>query len=208
MNILIVDDHLMTIEGYIALLAKEIALFTTLKALSCSEAYDHITTVAVLDLAIIDYQLPEYKAMKLYSGVDLALLVREWHPRCRVVIITAYQEATIIYDIYKQAQPDALVIKNDISYATFKECIRAKKQYLSTTAQKGIGVINNNQELLNDVNRQILFYLKQGFKINELDQHLPLSVSGIQKRITKMKVLFNVTDTNALIKEAILRGII
>lgn len=208
MKILIADDHLMTIEGYIALLEREGLSFSAFKALNCQEAYRFITSVSHLNIAILDYQLPEYKEKEIFSGVDLALLIKEYHPDCKIIMITAYQEATIIYDIYRKGQPDALIIKTDISYTNFKECLGYDNQYLSVTAQKAVASVIDNQRLINDANRQILFYLKQGFKVNELSEHLLMSTSGIQKRITKMKQLFNVTDVQSLVKEAVKRGFI
>jgi DNA-binding NarL/FixJ family response regulator len=208
MNVLIVDDHLMTIEGYIALLKKEIPVFTSFKALSCEGAYHIINSASVLDMAIIDYQLPEFAEKGLNSGVDVALLLKQYHPKCKVIMITAYQEAAIVYDIHKKVQPDALIIKNDISYTALKECLEYNGRYLSITAQKAVTLINSNEELVNDINREILFYLKQGFKINEIDQYVPLTTSGIQKRVAKLRELFNVTDINGLIKEAVKNGIV
>ena len=208
MNILIVDDHLMTIEGYIALLKKEIPVFTSSKALNCEEAYHIINSASVLDWAIIDYQIPGFEEKDLNNGVDIALLLKKHHPKCKVIMITAYQEAVIVYDIYRKARPDALIIKNDISYTTFKECFNSESRYLSTTAQKAIGIINSNEELFNEVNREILLYLKQGYKLNEIEQYVPLTTSGIQKRVTRLRELFNVTDINGLIKEAVKKGIV
>src|SRR5690606_8930072 len=98
--------------------------------------------------------------------------------------------------------------KNDISYTSFKECLTSENRYLSTTAQKAIGIINSNEELFNEVNREILLYLKQGYKLNEIEQYVPLTTSGIQKRVTKLKELFNVTDINGLIKEAVKNEIV
>ena len=198
----------MTIEGYIALLERENFSFSVLKALNSQEAYRFITSAGHLDLAIIDYQLPEYKEKEIFSGVDLALLIKKHHPECKIIIITASHEATIIYDIYRKAQPDALIIKTDISYTNFKECLKYENQYLSITAQRAITSIVDNQRLINDTNRQILSYLKQGFKVNELSEHLLMSTSGIQKRITKMKLLFNVNDVQSLVKEAVKGGFI
>lgn len=208
MNVLIVDDHLMTIEGYIALFEKEISVFTASKALNCEEAYHLTTSVPVLDIAIIDYQIPEFEEKELNNGIDIALLIKKHHPKCKIIMITAYQEAVIVYDIHRKARPDALVIKSDISYTTFKECLNSENRYLSTTAQKAIGIINSNEELFNEVNREILLYLKQGYKLNEIEQYVPLTTSGIQKRITKLKELFNVMDINGLIKEAVKNGIV
>ncbi len=208
MNILIVDDHLMTIEGYIALLKKEIPVFSTFKALNCEGAYHIINSASVLDMAIIDYQIPEFAEKGLNSGVDVALLLKQYHPKCKVIMITAYQEAAIVYDIHKKVQPDALIIKNDISYTALKECLEYNGRYLSITAQKAVTLINSNEELVNDINREILFYLKQGFKINEIGNVLSLSESAIQKRIAKIRELLGAKDISNLIKEATIQKII
>lgn len=208
MNVLIVDDHLMTIEGYIALFEKEISVFTASKALNCEEAYHLTTSVPVLDIAIIDYQLPEFTEKELNNGIDIALLIKKHHPKCKVIMITAYQEAVIVYDIHRKARPNALIIKNDISYTTFKECLGSENRYLSSTARKAINIINNNEELFNEVNREILLYLKQGFKLDEIGDALSFSESTIQKRITKLKELLNAKDISSLIKEATIQKII
>lgn len=170
----------MTIEGFIALLEKDIPEFTSFKALDCEEAYHLITSISSLDLAIIDYQLPVFEEKGIYSGIDISLLLKKYQPNCKVILITAFQEATTIYDIHKKVQPDALIIKNDISYTTLKECLDFKERYRSTTAQKAVAVINSKEELVNDINREILFYLKQGYKLNEINEYVPLTTSGIK----------------------------
>src|SRR5690606_36119371 len=133
---------------------------------------------------------------------------KKHHPKCKIIMITAYQEAVIVYDIHRKARPDALIIKNDISYTTFKECLNSENRYLSTTAQKAIGIINNNEELFNEVNREILLYLKQGYKLDEIGDVLSFSESTIKKSIAKLKELLNAKDINSLIKEATLQKII
>jgi DNA-binding NarL/FixJ family response regulator len=208
MNILIIDDHLMTVEGYINLLKKEIPVFTPFKALNCEEAYHIINSDSFLDWEIIDYQIPEFEEKELNNGIDIALLIKKHHPKCKIIMITAYQEAVIVYDIYRKARPDALIIKNDISYTTFKECFNSESRYLSITAQKAVAIINRNEELFNDVNREILFYLKQGFKIGEIGSAMLMSESTVQKRITKIRELLNAKDISSLIKEATIQKII
>lgn len=198
----------MTIEGYIALLKKEIPVFTPFKALNCEEAYHLITSVPTLDIAIIDYQIPEFEEKELNNGIDIALLIKKHHPKCKIIMITAYQEAVIVYDIHRKARPDDLIIKNDISYTTFKECLTSENRYLSITAQKAIGIINSNEELFNNVNREILLYLKQGYKLYEIGDVLSFSESAIKKRIAKLKELLNAKDISNLIKEATLQKII
>lgn len=208
MNILIADDHLMTIEGYIAWLHRELGNFNPYKAITCEEAYNIITSNRSLDLAIVDYQIPEFPAQQLRTGVDIVLLIKKLHPNCKTIVITAYEEATILYDIHKKARPDALLNKNDITYSTLKDCFRAENRFFSSKVSKAIETINTNEELLNDKNREILIYLKQGFKINEIANILSFSESTIQKRIAKMREIMDSKDINGLIKEATLQKII
>lgn len=198
----------MAIEGYMTLLEKEISSFNVSKVLNCEDAYYSIKADDVFDLAIIDYQLPEFEEKGLYCGVDVALLLKEHHPKCKVAMITAYEEATTVYNIHKKVYPDALIIKGDISYSTFKEFLKFETRYLSATAQKAIGIINQNEELFNDVNREILFYLKQGFKIGEIGSTMLMSESTVQKRIAKIRELLNAKDISSLIKEATIQKII
>ena len=62
--------------------------------------------------------------------------------------------------------------------------------------------------MIEDHNRQILMYLSKGFKIKDLEQIINISASAIQKRIIKMKNVFEVTDDSNLVKEAIKQGFI
>ena len=101
-----------------------------------------------------------------------------------------------------------MIFKNDISYNSFKEYLYPERRYLSPTAQKAISIINNNEELFNDVNREILLYLKQGYKLDEIGTALSLGESTIQKCVAKMRALFNVSDINGLIKEVKKQGIV
>ena len=81
MNILLVDDHPMTVEGFMNVLlkvnfSKEKPVFT--KKHSCEGAYIAITEAIqkeqLFDLAIIDQGMPSYPEQFLASGSDLVLL--------------------------------------------------------------------------------------------------------------------------------------
>lgn len=208
MNVLIVDDHLMTIKGYGTLLEETVPEGIFLNALSCQEAYLHIKATPKLELAIIDYQLPAFEAKKLYSGIDVALKVKKHHPNCFICILTAYDEATTIYDIYSRLQPNALIIKSDFKNFKFIKNISSSKTYLSRKVQEAIKAINSSQIFFEDKNREILVYLKEGFRISEIASAVGLSQSAVGKRITKMREYFGATDRNDLIKKATEENII
>lgn len=218
MNILLVDDHPMTVEGVMnALLRMNFNenKATFAKAHTCKEGYDAILKTAksakLFDLAIIDQGLPSYLEQSIASGSDLVLMMRKEMPYCRIIMVTAHTEAIIIYDIAKNIRPDGLVNKNDINPDNLQlivtEVIQGNR-YQSPIIKKGISEIWKKELMVEDFNRQILLYLSKGFKVKELDGFVCLGPSAIQKRVILMKNAFEVAYDSGLVKEAIKQGFI
>jgi DNA-binding NarL/FixJ family response regulator len=218
MNVLVVDDHPMTVEGYInALSAAPFGIYQSAftKANNCEEAYSSILRSSAskesFDLAIIDKSLPGYEEKSILCGSDLAIFIREMIPNCKIIMITAHSEIIIVYEIYKNVRPDGLIIKNDITAEKLQQAvmeIMKGNSYQSITVKNCINEIWKKELMVEDHNRQILFYLSKGFKIKELEEAICLTTSTIQKRIIKMKKIFEATDDSGLVKEAIKQGFI
>ena len=218
MNILLVDDHPMTVEGFMNVLLKanflkEQPVFT--KKHSCEGAYIAITEALqnkqLFDLAIVDQGLPSYAEQSIGSGSDLALIIRERMPNCKIIMVTAHSEVIIIYDIVKKVSPDGLINKNDINPDNLQLIVSEVmqgNQYHSATVKNCINEIWKKELMFDDFNRQILSYLSIGFKVKELEDVVHLSTSAIQKRVIRMKTAFEVTDDSGLVKEAIKQGFI
>jgi DNA-binding NarL/FixJ family response regulator len=218
MNVLIVDDHPMTVEGYVnALSAAPFGLCepTFTKANNCEEAYSTLLRTTAekqsFDLAIIDKGLPGYQEKSILSGSDLVDLIRENMPKCKIIMITAHTEVIIVYEIYKNVRPDGLIIKNDITPEKLQQVVIEIMQgnsCQSNTVKNCINEIWKKELMVEDYNRQILFYLSKGFKIKELEGIICLTTSAIQKRIIRMKKVFEATDDSGLVKEAVKQGFI
>lgn len=215
MNILLVDDHPMTVEGFMnALLkvnlSKEKASFT--KVHNCKDGYDTIINATKsFDLAILDQGLPGYAEQSIESGCDLALLIREYQPNCKIIMVTAHTGVIIIYDILQKVNPDGLIIKNDIRPDNLQYIVTEVlqgNQYHSSMVRNCMKEIWKKELLFDDYNRQILSYLSKGFKVKELDEVVCLGDSAIQKRVIQMKIAFDVTDNTGLLKEAMKQGFI
>ncbi|SHM73545.1 response regulator [Flavobacterium xanthum] len=218
MNIFLVDDHPMTVEGYSnALLETPFGLRNPIftKAYNCEDAYAillrKLSLKKLFDIAIIDKGLPSYEAKSILSGSDLAIYIREMMPNCKIIMITAHTEVIIVYDIVKKVRPEGLMIKNDVTPQKLQQAVTAifaGEQYYSTIVKKCINEIWKKELMIEDYNRQILLYLSKGFKIKELESIIYLTTSTIQKRIIRMKKAFEVTDETGLVKEAIKQGFI
>ncbi|WP_413998095.1 response regulator [Flavobacterium sp. W1B] len=219
MNILLVDDHPMTVQGYENALMKcglEKVHLNFQKAYSCEEAYHSImkassASPSFFDLAIIDRGLPGYEEQSLSSGGDLALFIRKEMPGCKIIMVTAHTEIIIIYEISRKIQPEGLIIKNDITPDNIVEIVTdvmKGNKYQSPLVKKCITDIWKRELMVEDHNRQILMFMSKGFKIKELEKIINISGSAIQKRIIKMKIAFDVTEDSSLVKEAIKQGFV
>lgn len=215
MNILVVDDHPMTVSGYIESISKSDLIkqpinFT--KAFDSETAFFAIEKIASecsFDLVIVDQGLPPYKAAGINSGSDLTLYIRKKLPYCKIVIITAHTEVIVVYDILKKIRPNGLIIKKDITPENlpfFISEVISGSTFQSSSVKEIVKEIWKKDLLIDDVNRQILFYLSKGYKIKDLEEIVSLSISPIQRRIAQMKDAFNVKEDSSLVKEAILQG--
>ena len=120
-NILIVDDHPFIIEGYKNAIKRynpsEFA-FTITQAKDCQSAYEIITNpdIEPFDIAFLDISMPPYEEKFLYSGEDLAKLISEHMPNCRIILLTMFTEFLKIKTIISKINPNGLVIKNDLTF--------------------------------------------------------------------------------------------
>lgn len=212
MRILLVDDHPMTAEGYQYAINgihwKSKPRFTI--AYNCSTAIKAMQK-NIFNLAIIDYGLPGDNGYSIENGADLGVFIRKQMPGCRIIIITAHTEIIIIYDIYKRLKPDALAIKSDITPANLSGIVTRVLeggQYQSPMVKQCMEEIWKKEQMIEDNNRQILFYMSKGYRIKELEPLVSLSSSAIQKRVLLMKKIFNVNDEGSLVLEAKKQGFI
>jgi len=211
MNVLIVDDHPMTVGGYASALSKSSTKFALPhfdKAFSCEDAYHFIMKAQgnyVHDIAIIDLDLPPCVTPPIASGKELALLLRKLMPTTKIIIITAHTKLITVYDLWKTISPEGLVIKNDLTpdgMITIVGIIYNGGTYKSPIAENCIREIWKKELMVEDYNRQIVHYLSLGFRVKDLHEVMPISHGAIQKRIAKINSVFEVTDKEGLLREA------
>lgn len=200
MKILLVDDHIMTLEGYAAILNTDTNSFY--KAQTCEHVFDIVHEEVTFDVAVIDHNLPSFPEQALFSGADCAILIKKKSPNCKIILITAHIEFIELYTMYKKVKPSALIVKEDLTVDSLKSIVYSKEDsiYLSDRAKQAVEFVRDKLSLLNETNVEILMYLSKGFKVNELADIVALSKSAIQKRIAKMQMEFDVSDTSGLIK--------
>jgi len=218
-NVLMVDDHPMIIEGYKNTLlenATDAVEFVIDIAFNCQEAIDFIQKnlgKKKYDLALIDIKLPPSSDGTITSGEDLAVLLKSNYPEAKVIISTMHNEDSRIHNILQTVNPEGFLIKSDLSSTelvrAFEEIMEGKTYY-STTVTNHFRKMMNNNFSLDKVNLQILYHLSRGVQTKNLGNYINLSLSAIEKRKNHIKELFDIKSSNdeKVIEEARKRGFI
>ncbi|MFV8331633.1 response regulator [Flavobacterium sp. GSP14] len=199
-NILIVDDHPFIIEGYknaiTRYLPDQFEFFIT-QAKDCESGYNSITNsgIAHFDIAFLDISMPPYEEKNMYSGEDLAKLILEFMPNCKIILLTMFTEFLKIKTIINTINPSGLVIKNDL---TFDELIYAfnkiinNEQYYSDSVLKMLAQSEEGSIEVDVFDKQILFHLSKGTKLRDFPQYIPISLGAIDNRKSNLKRLLKV----------------
>ncbi|MES2804140.1 MAG: response regulator [Bacteroidota bacterium] len=217
-NILIVDDHPFIIEGYKNAITRynpnEFEFFIT-QAKDCESAYGIITNPDALlfDIAFLDISMPPYEEKNIYSGEDLARLISEFMPNCKIILLTMYTELLKIKTIIKTINPNGLVIKNDLTFDellfAFDKVIKNEKYY-SQSVLKMLSQSEEDSIEIDQFDKEILFHISKGTKLSDIPQYIPISLGAIERRKIKLKELLKIEEGSDidLVREAKNKGLL
>ncbi|PIF61517.1 MULTISPECIES: response regulator [unclassified Flavobacterium] len=217
-NILIVDDHPFIIEGYKNAITRynpdEFEFFIT-QAKDCESAYGIITNPDALlfDIAFLDISMPPYEEKNIYSGEDLARLISEFMPNCKIILLTMYTELLKIKTIIKTINPNGLVIKNDLTFDellfAFDKVIKNEKYY-SQSVLKMLSQSEEDSIEIDQFDKEILFHISKGTKLSDIPQYIPISLGAIERRKIKLKELLKIEEGSDidLVREAKSKGLL
>jgi len=197
LNILIVDDHPMTVNGYINVLSEENFegyKLTFTKALDCESAYNLITDANnngnPFDIAYLDLSLPPYPEKSIFSGMDLGIMLRNTTPDCTVIILTMHSESSLIDRLIREINPQGILCKSDIDIDefvnAFKIIVFSGDTYLSNKIVKSLKEKVFNNYNFDNYDKQILMRLAEGIKTANIPNYIPLSLEDIEKRKARM----------------------
>ena len=194
-NVLIADDHPLIVDGYVRLLTKKCFKkkeSSFIKCYNCEDAYHKISFLfnqkENLNFALINTNLAPYKNIK--NGIDLASLIREKFPKCEIVIITVNIGDLAIDKIIKKIVPEGFIAQNDLNLKLFSlvcKKITLGETYYSQSiieSQRNFLKKNTNWDIHDN---QILSLIAEGIKTVNLPDHIPLSISAIEKRKANIK---------------------
>jgi DNA-binding NarL/FixJ family response regulator len=196
-NILIVDDHPMTVDGYVNLLSNidyPSDEPTFVKSYNCEDAYNKINFYLKqginIDLALLDINLPPYPELKIEDGSNLASLLRKKCPECKVILLSMHSEPLTVDKIIKEINPEGFIAKSDINFELFDVIC---KKIINDDIYHSPTIIESQRELFkkninwDNHDNKILTLICQGVKTVNLPNYIPLSMSAIEKRKANIK---------------------
>lgn len=201
-NILIVDDHPFIIDGYKNVIErynpKEYQFYFS-QAKDCQSGYNIIINPhsPVFDIAFLDISMPIYEEKGIYSGEDLAILLHEYMPNCKIILLTMYTELLKIKNIIEAINPSGLVIKNDLTFDEMLfgfDKVLKNEIYYSQSIQKMMDQANLKPIEIDLFDKQILFHLSKGTKTTEMTQYIPIALGAIERRKIKLKDILDIVE--------------
>jgi DNA-binding NarL/FixJ family response regulator len=215
---LIVDDHPFIIQGYKNAITRynpNEFEFLIEEAKDCKSAYEIITNseTKAFDIAFLDISMPTYEEKGMFSGEDLAKLLMEYMPKCKIILLTMYTELLKIKNLISAINPNGLVIKNDLTFDELLfgfDKVMKNEIYYSQSIQKMIDLAESEAIEIDVFDKQILFHISKGTKTTDIPQYIPISLEAIEKRKQNLKELLNLKEDSdmELVREAKNKGLL
>ncbi len=218
MDIFIVDDHPFIIEAYKnaikAFNSKDFYSFNIVQAKDCRTGYEAIVGAEnPFGIAFFDLSMPAYAEKQMSSGEDLAALLQQRMPECKIILLTMHSEQDKINALINNIDPNGLIIKNDLTFdellVAFEKIIKGESYY-SQTVVKLVAQSQYEFPDIDQFDQQILYQMSKGIKTKDIPQYLPLSLNTVEKRKVALKQILATPDCDdkELIAEAKNKGII
>jgi DNA-binding NarL/FixJ family response regulator len=198
-NVLIVDDHPFIIQGYknvIKLFPNKTVEFTFFEATDCKTGYEAIVgNEQQYDIAFLDVSMPTYEEMNVNTGEDLAKLLQEHKPDCKIALLTMHSESLKVQSIIDEIDPLGLVIKNDLGFESMilaLDTIIKGERYYSDSVIKYLNNQQKEKVYVDVIDKQILHYLNKGVKYDDIPLYITISSSSVKTRKENIKVLLGI----------------
>ncbi|HUB62538.1 MAG TPA: response regulator transcription factor [Puia sp.] len=198
-NVFIIDDHQMILEGIYSLLLGERDIKWMGSARLPDELMSFLKT-SQPDVLLMDINLPQR------SGLDLCKEVKEKYPALSIIGLSTSDQVSVIRKMKENGASGFLLkdaSKQEIILA-LQEVSKGREYVSFSVAEALKKKIPNDQLLpvLTKREKQILEFIAEGLTNHEIAVKLFLNITTIDSHRKNMLTKFNVKNTAALIKIA------
>ncbi len=202
LNVLIIDDHPLVIDGIRTMLTDIDYLTVSGSARTASQALDFLEKYSRTDIILLDINLPDM------DGLQLCSVIRQKNKTVKIIGLSYINEAGITTRFLKNGA-DGFLLKNMERQELIEaiERVMAGSTYLSPAASENIieqitkpNPAIGNTPVLTRREKEILQLLYEGMKSSEIAQRLFLSNHTVDTHRKNMLQKFNVHNTQSLLK--------
>lgn len=205
-EVFIVDDHPMVIEGLRSLINHLPDMLVCGAAENAQRALEALKRRSC-DIVLLDINLPDM------SGVDLCKKIKKEFPDLKILGISTFSERSYISRMIENGASGYL-IKNASAteIAAAIGTVMAGKLYMNLDMEHLLrpSAFSRDGKLpdLTRREKEILGYIAEGFTNNEIAQKLFISPSTVDTHRKNMLTKLDVKNTAALIRVAVEKGLI
>lgn len=200
-QILLIDDHSMVIEGMKAILQLIPSVQVKATAKNAYEAIDALKQHEI-QLCFLDINLPDI------SGIDLCLKIKKEFPEIHVIGLSTFNQRSYI----------AQMMQNGASGYLLKSATQEEIEASINTVMQGKLFFNistiatapneKNVPLLTRREKEILLLIADGLTNNEIAAKLFLSTHTIDSHRKNLFIKFDVNNVALLVKKASQAGLL
>jgi two-component system nitrate/nitrite response regulator NarL len=196
-QVLIVDDHPMVIEGMRSLLSNLDFVGIAGTAANAFEAVALLKTRPV-DVAIVDINLPDV------NGIELTAKIAKEFPGVKVLAMSTFKERSYISRMI-QSGASGYLIKSASADEIAEAVLTAHqgKLYLSLDINAIDRSVSAEPPILSRREKEVLEHIAEGLTNPQIAEKLFISLHTVDTHRKNILTKFNVNNTAALIKLAV-----
>lgn len=212
-NVFVVDDHQIFLDGIVSLLDDEPNIKIVGTAHNGKEAIDRIKSIKV-DVVLMDINMPEM------DGIEATKQLKKTNPNIKILMLTMHSEARFIKECLEIGAKGYVmknISKDDLLKAI--ETVNQDKSYLDQDSQeKLISAISNADEddrnydelaaQITQREMEILQLIALGLTSQDIANKLFISKNTVETHRKNMLAKLNVNNTAALLKIAYKKGLV
>ena len=208
-NIMLVDDHAVFLEGLEKLLSKNTAIRILEKTSDVRTIFKTLETQRV-DIVISDIDMPEL------SGLDLTKMVVNTFPQTKVIVLSMHREHDVINHVI-DAGASGYMLKDSNAEDLFdaiQVVMEGKRFYCKHSAdiiiknRQQVSDTSNQEPQLSEREKDILQLIAQEFTQNEIAEKLHISPHTVVFHKRKLINKLEVKGTAGLVRKAVELGLL
>lgn len=196
-NVFIVDDHQMVIEGIKSLLLGE----SSIELVGCSNTAKNCLQffkMKTADIILMDISLPDI------SGIELCEQITKKYPKVKVIALSTHNQGTYVRKMMESGA-NGYLLKNADKHEILKaiETVYQGNNYLTFEAEKALRYENELQNKLPKLTKrekEVLQHISEGLTNAQISEKLFISIDTVDSHRKNLHSKLNVKNTAMLIK--------